>query len=483
MGVISLSTSNRQMSVAPLAGMMRQGSGSLGDGGFALGLQNTFSCGPQAVQGIHPLPVLQSLFHQGQGLGTGSALSCQEGSCGACSSSFARVLQPVVCGDEGLRVMETGYRPFSTESEGAQDFLHDGDSPICSSVSSTRRLDGVSRLEGCLLAGSGSSGQPQVSQIRSFGQVYQFKALCFDLSTAPQVFTRVMAPVSAFLRRTGIHICRYLDDWLIQATSRSQVMSVLDAVLHLCQSLGIVVSWEKSHLVQMLYLGILLDSQSFRASPDQKRVEKLLSMSYEFLSCEEQPSSSWLKLLGVLSSIIPLVPGGCLRMRSLQLQLHRSWDHLDQSVLVRWTLNCQRDLEWWLVQSRLEEGVYLSQVSPNLDFWSDASDVGWGAHLGDGVASGLWSPQERDLSINARELLAVERGLLHFASQLVNLTVAAFAGNSTAVAYLRNQGGTRFPLLNSIVQRILRWAESVPLTLAPQLMIMGKNNVLADALS
>ena len=34
-----------------------------------------------------------------------------------------------------------------------------------------------------------------------FGQVYQFKALCFGLSTAPQVFTRVTALVSTFLHR------------------------------------------------------------------------------------------------------------------------------------------------------------------------------------------------------------------------------------------------------------------------------------------
>ena len=32
----------------------------------------------------------------------------------------------------------------------------------------------------------------------AFGKVYQFTALCFGLSVAPQVFTRVMAPVSEF---------------------------------------------------------------------------------------------------------------------------------------------------------------------------------------------------------------------------------------------------------------------------------------------
>ena len=53
----------------------------------------------------------------------------------------------------------------------------------------------------------------------ALGRVYQFKALYSGLSTAPQVFTRVMAPVSAMLHRAGIHIQRYLDDWVIQAAS------------------------------------------------------------------------------------------------------------------------------------------------------------------------------------------------------------------------------------------------------------------------
>ena len=50
--------------------------------------------------------------------------------------------------------------------------------------------------------------------------VYQFKALCFGLSTAPQVFTWVMAPVSAILHSLGIRMLRYLDDWLVQSSSQ-----------------------------------------------------------------------------------------------------------------------------------------------------------------------------------------------------------------------------------------------------------------------
>ena len=152
----------------------------------------------------------------------------------------------------------------------------------------------------------------------------------------------------------------------------------------------------------------------FQVSPAQKRVEKLLSIGDEFLSCEKQPALSWLELLGVLSSLIPWfreVDSGCARFNFC----------VDLGITVtNWCSAVGLGLSTRprvVVQSHLEEGESLSQVSPNLDFCSDASDVGWGAHVGGGVVSGCWSPQEVDLSINARELLAVERGLCHFASR------------------------------------------------------------------
>ena len=76
-------------------------------------------------------------------------------------------------------------------------------------------------------------------------RVYQFKALCFGLSTAPQVFTRVMAPVSAILHSMGIRMRRYLDDWLVKSSSRESLLRDLQTVLHLCHELGIVVNPQK----------------------------------------------------------------------------------------------------------------------------------------------------------------------------------------------------------------------------------------------
>ena len=316
-------------------------------------------------------------------------------------------------------------------------------------------------------------------------KVYQFKALCFGLSTAPQVFTRVMAPVSAILHSMGIRMRRYLDDWLGQSSSLESLLRDLQTVLHLCHELGIVVNPQKSNLVPsqvVQYLGVIIDTTSFRASPSQERISRLQSTAEEFQSSASPPASLWLSLLGVLSSLAHLVPGGRLQMRSLQLCLHRSWDRLDLEAPVSVSTECLRDLQWWLHLPRLSLGVSLCQVSPDLHFWSDPSDVGWGAHLDRQVASGLWDSHQAALSINARELLAVNLGLHQFQSSLRGRTVAVFCDNTTAVAYLRKEGGTRSPLLNSLAQEILRWTESLSIRLAPQ-FLPGSNNVLADALS
>ena len=121
----------------------------------------------------------------------------------------------------------------------------------------------------------------------AFGRVYQFRALCFGLASAPQVFTRVMALVSSILHSMGIRLRRYLNDWLIQSPSRETVLHDLRVVLNLCHELGIVVNPTKSNFVpsqRILYLGTILDSRSFVASPSSDQIARLLSLGDKFLS-------------------------------------------------------------------------------------------------------------------------------------------------------------------------------------------------------
>ena len=219
------------------------------------------------------------------------------------------------------------------------------------------------------------------------GQVYQFTALFFGLSTAPQVFTRVIAPVSAILHSWGIRMRCYLDDWLVQSSSRESLLQDLQVVLSLCRELGIVINPEKSNLKPsqvVQYLGVIINAQTFVASPSPERISRLQSTAGVFLSSAAPPASLWLSLLGMLSSMAHLVPGGrlcILSLLSLQLCLHQSWDRVDQLTRIPWSPDCLRDLRWWLHLPCLSQGVSLRQVSPDLDFWSDASAVGLGGHI------------------------------------------------------------------------------------------------------
>ena len=200
---MSLANRGRRLSVAPLAGVERQGCGSLGSGSLAVGISLSLPSGSHFIQGTHPLPGVQSRFHPWQGTGGKSPGVAGQGSDRASSSFLSRLLHPVIRSDESLRSVEAGHRPLATESEGATDILQDGDSPVRTSVSTCWGLDGVSRLEGCVLAGANAPGISQVPLIRGGQEGVPIQSsLLWSLHCAPQVFTRVMAPVSAFLHRT-----------------------------------------------------------------------------------------------------------------------------------------------------------------------------------------------------------------------------------------------------------------------------------------
>ena len=279
------------------------------------------------------------------------------------------------------------------------------------------------------------------------GKPFQFRVLCFGLTTAPQVFTRIMAPVSAILHKYGVRMLRYLDDWLILASSEIACLQSRDRLLAVCTELGIQVNLTKSSLIpsqSIVYLGMEILSLPLIARPTPTRADKLIRLIEEFLSTSSPPAFLWRRLLGHLSSLILLVPGGMIRMRLLQLCLKDQWDFLDDQFQVSWSPLCREDLLWWSKQVRLREGVSLSLPAPDISFFSDASDVGWGALVGEHHASGLWLPHQKALSINMRELLAVQLGLQAFEHLIVGMSVALFCDNTATVAYLRRSGGTLF---------------------------------------
>lgn len=61
---------------------------------------------------------------------------------------------------------------------------------------------------------------PEIPQMGKEVLHLQFKALPFSLSSAPQIFTKIMAEALAPLLLQGISVIPYLDDLLFFALSR-----------------------------------------------------------------------------------------------------------------------------------------------------------------------------------------------------------------------------------------------------------------------
>ena len=132
-------------------------------------------------------------------------------------------------------------------------------------------------------------------------EVFQFRALCFGLSTASQAFTLVMAPISSIMHHHGLRILRYLNYWLVIGSSFQNLVRARDFLLWLCQELGVQVNLEKSSLTPtqpLDYLETRLQTLPLRVFPTPKRVLKLASLVSDFISCHLQPLALWRQLFG-----------------------------------------------------------------------------------------------------------------------------------------------------------------------------------------
>ena len=321
----------------------------------------------------------------------------------------------------------------------------------------------------------------------SEGTVYQFKALCFGLSTAPQVFTRVFTAVSAWAHSRGIRLLCYLDDWLVLSSSEKKAKELIRELLSLCRTLGIVINEKKSDLVpsqSAKYLGMTIDTGASKVFPSVARVEKFLKVAERFCSMQSPPAQLWQVILGHLASLERLVPHGRLRMRSLQwhLKMHWSPESDPPSLPVALPEEARRDLSWWMVKDHLLMGVRFGAPAPDLHLYSDVSSSGWGAHLLDQNVSGVWSAQEKLLHINLLKMKALFLGLQAFQEDVAGRHVTAMCDNSTVVAYVNKQGGTVSRSLCLLTSCLLRWTEYFDVHLDAR-YLPGESNVLADVFS
>ncbi|XP_069069647.1 receptor-type tyrosine-protein phosphatase eta-like [Pleurodeles waltl] len=113
------------------------------------------------------------------------------------------------------------------------------------------------------------------------GGHYQFKVLPFGLKSAPQIFTKCLAPVAGYLPNRGFQVFPYLDDWLIKASSSQLASKATNVCLELFHSLGLIVNFQKSVTLptrRIVFLGAELDTIENKAYVTQARQQKLANL-------------------------------------------------------------------------------------------------------------------------------------------------------------------------------------------------------------
>ena len=123
----------------------------------------------------------------------------------------------------------------------------------------------------------------------------------------------------------------------------------------------------------------------------------------------------------------------------------------------------------------------LELPDPTKTIFIDSSGFAWGASCDEQDTGGPWVLDERDWHINRKELWAAFFGLKAFATHLSDCHVQLRVDNTTAVAYINNQGGKNWDS-NEMARELWLWASARGIWVTA-VHIPGMQNVKADAAS
>ena len=319
------------------------------------------------------------------------------------------------------------------------------------------------------------------------GQTYRFKSLPFGLSTAPRTFTRVVKVVAEYLRRKGIYVFIYLDDWLLTAPSARVLRQNILITKRLVQSLGFIINEEKSApepTQRTQFLGALLDFKRGMVFPTQERVQAVTECARLILREQAPAARLWMRLLGLIASLTAILPRCRLHMRIIQLHVlsrFRSHKH-PLSRRIPATNRVKKAVSWWTQPSNIQPGKRFSPLPTSSTLTTDASKTGWGAHWKNIHLSGTWSPSLAKHHINLLELWAIHIALRRLRKHLSGQSVLVKCDNMSVVMYLNKMGGVRSRSLCLQTVRLLLWCSRHGIAIQAA-HLPGADNTLADSLS
>ena len=296
--------------------------------------------------------------------------------------------------------------------------------------------------------------------------LYQYKRVCFGLSSAPSVFQKMMSVMLADL--PGVKC--YLDDVIIFGKNTEEHNRNLQAVLSRLDARGIQLN-EKCHFnrTSLKFLGHTVSDKGIQVD------EKYRSITDAPVPSDCKALRSFLGLAGYFSKYIPNFADVVEPLRSI----------MRKGVKFVWSPECQNSFD--VLKELVCKSPILSMFDPDLDVIvrTDASHIGLGACLNqmkDGVevtvscSSRTLSKTERAYSVGEKEALACvwacEKWHVYLWGRKFKLCT-----DHQALITLLSKGTDRQSM------RISRWSCRLMKYNYEMVFTKGVDNVVADGLS
>jgi len=315
------------------------------------------------------------------------------------------------------------------------------------------------------------------------GKLYQYTCLPFGLTTAPRVFTKIMRPVVAYLRKQGNLSVQYLDDLLLLARSLNACEMNIKITSEFLTWLGFLINESKSVLYpqnSIQYLGFIFDSNTMTISLPESKRSKLTKLCENILRNPLCKIKQVAELVGHLIAACPAVAYGILYTRQLEYEkaMFLLANNNDYMAFMSLSDKAKEDIASWLhhlmiAKNRIRRDYY------DYTLETDASLTGWGVRYGDSRAHGHWTNEQQVFHINKLELIAIEYGLKTFFKEFRNKSILVRTDNTTAIAYINRFGGCKSPDLHEVAKTIWTWCEAKDIWLTAS-YISSSQNYLAD---
>ena len=310
--------------------------------------------------------------------------------------------------------------------------------------------------------------------------LFEYQVLPNGLSPGPRIFTKLLKPIYAAMGEKGFICFPYLDDSFVIGRTQEECLRAIEYLVYLFEQLGFTVNKEKSVLTPtrtLTFLGFILDSVRMEVRLTEEKKQKLVQVSEQILDTEQPSVRDVAGLVGMMVAYSPAVEYAGVHFKNLEKDkikaLKRCKGNFDRSMWI--SHEGEADIRWWL--KNYHNPRKIRREDPDVELFTDASHAGWGAHTEELQTGGRWHATELT-HINALELRAICFGLKSLCRKK-GQHIRIRTDSTTALAYVKNMGGTKSVDCQQEALLIWEWAQEVEAWLTIT-HIPGVENVLAD---